>query len=295
MLTAKGADRALANGEELVSGSHPLVELAVGQVRILELIASGSPLRTTLDALLVFLEQDLPEMLCSILLLDDEGACLRHGSAPSLPDAYSKAIDGSRVGPRAGSCGTAAHRGEQVVVADIETDPLWTDYRELARPHGLRACWSTPILSPEEGLLGTFAMYFRSPRSPNAEHHRVIEIATHIAAIAIAKDRREKVARESAERYRLLNLATNDAVWDWDVKKDTLWWNERGRAPLRLRGFRGQQRLFLVGSSASTPKTESASTRAFATRPPAARTAGEKTTASGGGTAPTPTFKIAAT
>jgi len=226
MSMPKGEERALANGDELVSGSHPLLDLAVGQVRILELIASGSPLQQTLDALLVFLERDLPEMLCSILLLDDEGACLRHGSAPSLPNAYSKAIDGSRIGPSAGSCGTAAYRREQVVVADIETDPLWTEYRELARPHGLRACWSTPILSPEEGLLGTFAMYFRSPRTPSPEHHRVIEIATHIAAIAIAKDLREKAARENAERYRLLNLATNDAVWDWDVKKDTLWWND---------------------------------------------------------------------
>lgn len=226
MSMARGAEKALTNGDELVSGSHPLLDLAVGQVRILELIASGSPLRQTLDALLVFLEQDLPEMLCSILLLDDEGACLRHGSAPSLPDTYSKAIDGSPIGPNAGSCGTAAYRKEQVVVAEIETDPLWRDYRELARQHGLQACWSTPIVSPEEGLLGTFAMYFRTPRTPSAEHHRVIEIATHIAAIAIAKDLREQAARGNAERYRLLNLATNDAVWDWDVRKDTLWWND---------------------------------------------------------------------
>jgi diguanylate cyclase (GGDEF)-like protein/PAS domain S-box-containing protein len=226
MVMARGAENVLASGDDVVSGSHPLVDLAVGQVRILELIATGSPLRQTLDALLVFLEQDLPEMLCSILLLDGDGACLRHGSAPSLPEAYLRAIDGCPIGPRAGSCGTAAYLGEPVVVADIASDPLWTDYRDLARQHGLQACWSTPILGPEGGVLGTFAMYFRAPRTPSAEHHRVIEIATHIAAIAISKDLREKAAREGAERYRLLNLATNDAVWDWDVRKNTLWWND---------------------------------------------------------------------
>jgi diguanylate cyclase (GGDEF)-like protein/PAS domain S-box-containing protein len=226
--TAKYAKNTVPGvGDELVSGAHPLVDLAVGQVRILELIAAGSPLQQTLDALLIFLEQDLPEMLCSVLLFDAEAQCLRHGSAPSLPERYSKAIDGAPIGPSAGSCGSAAYRKEQVIVVDIELDPLWNDYRALARSHGLRACWSTPILSPDEGLLGTFAMYFRQPRTPNAEHQRVVEIATHIAAIAIAKERRERRARESAERYRLLALATNDAVWDWDVKKDTLWWNDR--------------------------------------------------------------------
>ena len=226
MVIARGEQNSLAGGDEFVSGSHPLLDLAVGQVRILELIATGSPLQRTLDALLVFLEQDLPEMLCSVLLLDDEGTRLRHGSAPSLAEAYFTAIDGSRIGPSAGSCGTAAYRREQVVVTDIMNDPLWPDYRELALQHGLRACWSTPIFGPQGDLLGTFAMYFRTPGSPSAEHQRVIEIATHIAAIAISKDLREKEAREGAERYRLLNLATNDAVWDWDVRKETLWWND---------------------------------------------------------------------
>jgi len=237
MITMRGTENALADTEDAVSGSHPLVDLAVGQVRILELIATGAPLHQTLDALLVFLEQDLPEMLCTILLLDEDGARLRHGSAPSLPESYSRALDGAPIGPRAGSCGTAAYLREQVVVDNIETDPLWTDYRELARQHGLRASWSTPIIGPEAQLLGTFAMYFRTPRSPAPEHHRVIGVATHIAAIAIAKDLREKAARDGAERYRLLNLATNDAVWDWDVRKDNLWWND------------GVQRLFGYAAS----------------------------------------------
>jgi diguanylate cyclase (GGDEF)-like protein/PAS domain S-box-containing protein len=177
-------------------------------------------------------------MLCTILLMDSEEGRLRHGSAPSLPESYYRAIDGAPIGPSAGSCGTAAYRKEQVVVTDIETDPLWADYRELARQHGLRACWSTPIFGSDGNVLGTFAMYFRTARRPDPEHHRVIEIATHIAAIAISKERRRQAALESAERYRLLNLATNDAVWDWDVRKERLWWNEGVE---RLFGYRAAE------------------------------------------------------
>ena len=203
-----------------------LTNLAVGQNRVLELIAGGAPLRKTLTALLLFVEQEVPELLCSVLLLDADGVHLRHGAAPSLPDTYNRLIDGASIGPRAGSCGTAAYLARQVVVRDIETDPLWAEYRGLARPHGLRACWSTPILGPSGHVLGTFAMYFREPRTPGDVHQRLIGIATHVAAIAIVKELRDRALQESEERYRLLNLATNDAVWDWDLTANTLWWNE---------------------------------------------------------------------
>ena len=125
-----------------------LINLAYGQNRILELIAGGASLRDSLTSLLRFIEHEVPELLCSVLLLDADGLHLRHGSAPSLPADYCRAIDGASIGPRAGSCGTAAYLGKQIIVSDIETDPLWADYKELARPHGLRACWSTPILGP---------------------------------------------------------------------------------------------------------------------------------------------------
>lgn len=214
-----------------------LVNLALGQNDILELIANGTPLRDTLSALLRFLERDVPEMLGSVLLLDADGVHLRHGAAPSLPGAYSTAIDGASIGPSAGSCGTAAFRKEQVVVTDTHVDPLWADYRELARQHGLRACWSTPIFRGER-VIGTFAMYFRESRDPARIHYQLIDIATHIAAIAIGKHIRETTIRDSEERYRLINLATNDAVWDWDLKKNTLWWNDSVE---RLFGYRASE------------------------------------------------------
>ena len=169
--------------------------LIAGQGRVLEMIATGAPFQQTLDALVRTIEADSPELLGSILLLDDDGKHLRHGAAPSLPAAYSRAIDGGAIGPRAGSCGTAAFRREQVLAADIEIDPLWADYRELAAAHGLRACWSTPIFDANRRVLGTFALYFRAPALPTDRHAQLIEMATHTAAIAIAnmKSERERV------------------------------------------------------------------------------------------------------
>jgi len=169
--------------------------LIAGQRAVLEMIATGAPFQQTLDALVRTIEADSPDLLGSILLLDDDGKHLRHGAAPSLPAAYNRAIDGGAIGPRAGSCGTAAFRREQVIVADIEIDPLWADYRELAAAHGLRACWSTPIFDASRGVLGTFALYFRAPAWPTDRHAQLIEIATHTAAIAIAnmKSDRERV------------------------------------------------------------------------------------------------------
>ena len=104
----------------------------------------------------------------SVLLLDEDGQHLRHGAAPSLAEAYTKAIDGVRIGPKVGSCGTAVYRREPVIVTDIMSDPLWEDYRELVAPYGYRSCWSTPILSHQGTVLGVFAMYSMSVREPTA-------------------------------------------------------------------------------------------------------------------------------
>jgi PAS domain S-box-containing protein len=161
--------------------------LTAAQKQVLELIATGAPLADVLDALVRLLEAQSPAMLCSILLLDADGLHLRHGAAPNLPASYTQLVDGVAIGPNVGSCGTAAYRREAVIVSDISTDPLWADYRDLAREHGLKACWSTPIFATSGRVLGTFAMYYREPRDPSAEDFELIEVATHIAGIAIER------------------------------------------------------------------------------------------------------------
>ncbi len=190
--------------------------ISATQNTILEMVASGAPLPAVLDTLTRAIEEMAPDMLTSILLLED-GVHLRHGAAPSLPEAYIQAIDGAPIGEGAGSCGTAAWRGETVAVDDIANDPLWQDYRDLALPHGLRACWSTPILSPNGDVLGTFAVYYRAPRKPADHHNELIGMAVHAAAIAILRDREERALRESERRFHDIVNASADWVWEIDA------------------------------------------------------------------------------
>jgi GAF domain-containing protein len=146
--------------------------------------AKGEPLESVLDRHLLAVESTAePDTITSILLLD--GTTLRHGAAPRLPLEYRNAINGSQIGPTAGSCGTAAFLGHPVYVSDIANDPLWENYRDLALDHGLRACWSTPIRNSENRLLGTFAVYHQRPRSPTDEELESIRTITEHVARAI--------------------------------------------------------------------------------------------------------------
>ena len=175
-----------------------------GQWKVIEAVAGGAPLRAVLESIVQLIERQSKSMLCSILLYDAETKTLRHGAAPSLPAAFVAELDGEPVGPEAGSCGTAAHLGERVVVEDIATHPYWIRYRESALAHGLRACWSTPIFSPERELLGTFAMYYRHARGPSLEEQHWVGTATHLAAIALLRARGEQALKDSGkEREKL--------------------------------------------------------------------------------------------
>jgi PAS domain S-box-containing protein len=172
--------------------------------RILAMVMAQSPLRTTLDALCLNIEQHHPGTVCSILLLDADGVTLRSGAAPSLPEEYNRAIDGLKIGARVGSCGTAVYRKQPVIVSDIASDPLWTEYRVLALSVGLRACWSTPIIAQNGEVLGTFAIYYRETRVPDAEDLRLIAHASHLVALAIERDRDKSQLKAAEDRYRTL-------------------------------------------------------------------------------------------
>jgi PAS domain S-box-containing protein len=171
---------------------------------VLEMISSQASLPEVLECICKVMEQQFPGMLCSVLLLDSDGSTLRHGAAPSLPAEYCRAIDGCRIGPGVGSCGTAAHSGKAVVVSDIANDILWKDFRQLALPHNLKACWSTPIFSRAGKVLGTFAVYYREVREPDPQHWQMIECATHLAGIAIERERADAELRSAETKYRTL-------------------------------------------------------------------------------------------
>ncbi len=191
-----------------------LVEI---QNRALERIATGAPLTETVSQLLEELEKLDPEMLTSVLLMSDDGTRVRHCAAPRLPAAYMAALDGARIGPAAGSCGTAAWRRQQVVVSDITRDPLWNDYRALASEHGLRACWSTPIFGTDAILLGTFAIYYREPKEPEPKHQRTIEAIAHTVAIAIDRARAAQTLIQKEAHLEAAQQHGNIGSWEVEL------------------------------------------------------------------------------
>ena len=160
-----------------------------GQGRVLEMIAQGATLSDVLANLVTLIEAQSEGMICSVLQLSEDGKHILHGAAPHLPEIYVQAVNGAPIGPKNGSCGTAMYRGQPVIVTDMLTDPLWEDYRELAKLSGLRACWSTPIFTGQGKVLGSFAMYYREPQAPTGSEARLTEVATHIAGIAIEHER----------------------------------------------------------------------------------------------------------
>jgi PAS domain S-box-containing protein len=176
--------------------------LLAGEKRILESIAWRKRLPDVLNEICRFIEELSPGVMSSILLLDPDGKSLRPVAAPNLPEEWTRAITPLAIGPSVGSCGGAAWGKEQVVVSDIASDPRWTgypDYCALALKCGLRACWSTPILSAAGELLGTFAMYYQEPRSPLATDQEVIKQVTHLASVAIEHDRAAEALRRARD------------------------------------------------------------------------------------------------
>ena len=193
-----------------ISDRKQVKALLAGQNLILEMIATGAQLPDVLGKLAQFIEKQLPPSKCSFLLLDKNGVNLRHGAAPSLPESYNQAIDGMIIGPFIGSCGTAAYWGEPVIVKDISTHPLWLEYRDLARSHGLLACWSWPIFSTVGKVLGTFAMYYSEPRTPTWHEQELIDKITQLARIAIERS----CAEEELQRRNAMLKAQQEAAID---------------------------------------------------------------------------------
>jgi diguanylate cyclase (GGDEF)-like protein len=158
--------------------------LLMAQTQVLEQVASGSVLTGILNSLCLLLEQELPSAFCSVLLMDEHSKTLGSGVGPSLPEDYARALNGLVVGEQAGSCGTAAYRGEAVFVNDIATDPLWAPFRDLALSHNINACWSIPFFSKTGEVLGTFALSHQVPCEPSQDHIQIMKTAAHLASIA---------------------------------------------------------------------------------------------------------------
>jgi PAS domain S-box-containing protein len=217
------------------SGSDQIGAFDASERDVLERIAAGAPLGAILEDIVRLVERQAPGMRCSILLLDREQQCVRYGAAPSLPPEFSRAIDGSPIGPEEGSCGAAAFLGARVIVEDIAVHPYWTAYKDLALPHGLRACWSSPIFSTTREVLGTFAMYYSEPRGPVPREIAWVDAATHLAAVAIGHEAAAQALRRSEARYRRIADTAHEGIWLLDAAGRTLFANQRLAEILRCR------------------------------------------------------------
>jgi PAS domain S-box-containing protein len=195
--------------------------------KVLELNSGKkASLQAILDYFLNGIEKIFPGMCCSVLALDDDQIHLRHLSAPGLPPAYTLAVDGMAIGPVAGSCGTALYRKEKVIVGNIATDPLWADFKDLALSYGLKACWSIPLVNAKEEVLAAFAAYYKVPKTPDQIELTIIERAANLVTLVIESKTAEEELNISNERYMLATKATNDAIWDRDMRTEMYFWGE---------------------------------------------------------------------
>lgn len=175
-----------------------------------------SVLENTLDFYLKQLQELHSGMICSVLRL--KGNRLYNWSTPGLSATYLSFIEGGEIGENVGSCGTAAYRKEKVVVTDIENDPLWANFREIAAKEGIRSCWSFPIMDSHNQVMGTFAIYYKKQKSPSKEEEDTLERAKNLLMIILENKLAMEAVKSSNRNYDMVALATNDAIWDWDIE-----------------------------------------------------------------------------
>jgi diguanylate cyclase (GGDEF)-like protein/PAS domain S-box-containing protein len=199
---------------------------------VMESMATDNDFSDILKTISLSVEQQNSDMLCSILLLDNEGKHLLTGSAPSLPDFYNAAIHGMEIGMGAGSCGTAAFTGKGVIVDNTQTHPYWAAFKELANIAGLMSCWSEPICSSQGKILGTFAIYHRYAHQPTKTDIRLIEQSANLASIAIEKYQAKLALKSSDERWEFAVEGSGDGVWDRDLQTDQIIYSKRWKEML---------------------------------------------------------------
>jgi diguanylate cyclase (GGDEF)-like protein/PAS domain S-box-containing protein len=187
------------------------------QVDVLRRIAQNEPLAQVLTRLCEFAQQQIPDAIASVMIVDGRGESVVECIAPQLPATYRDALTGARAEPGAGSCGTAIAERRIVVTEDIAHDPLWRDYRAYALPHGLHACWSHPIVSAGSRVLGSFALYFPAPRKAAAGELQIGQMGAELAAVAIDRHQTGEALQQSEAEYRAMFESNPYPMWVCDT------------------------------------------------------------------------------
>lgn len=202
------------------------VEEALRRSEVLEELASGASLNEILTALVINAEKHDPEMLCSVMLLAEDGSHLRYAAAPSLPDFFVEAMNGLEIDHAVTSCGEAVFTGKRVIVEDIMSHPNWVGYRKLAKKADLGACWSEPVVSSTGEVLGTFAIYYRESRAPQQPDLDFIQDSAHLAAIAVERIQAEEELRKSEDLLKRTQAVGHVGSWVWNLNKGGMFWSD---------------------------------------------------------------------
>ena len=232
-----------------VIGRSREASLISEQNSLLEHVVRGGPAVEVLDHVCLAVERHVAgDVVATVLLADESGELLRPAAGPNCPQEYADAVNPVKIGPGFGSCGTAAHQRQPVIVSDISTDPLWKDFWQVALPHNLRSCWSVPILHSDGSVLGTFAVYSRTVRNPNEQELRVMEFLSRTAGIAIERQRTEEALRQSEQRALQASKAKSEFLANMSHEIRTPMSAILGHADLMLSYLKNPDNIACVGT-----------------------------------------------
>jgi len=201
----------LVNVVDVLTDITPTKVHEVLQRRVLQAMVNEASVVEVMNMVCREVERLAPEVAATVLRVDDTGH-LRPLAAPSMPAAYTDALDGVKIGPQAGACGTSAFLGRPVIVPDIATDPLWDEYRHLPLPEDVKACWSSPIKSSDGRVIGTFCFYFRERRLPDDFHHRLVDVCVYLCALALEREEARARIRQLAFYDELTGLPNRNLL-----------------------------------------------------------------------------------
>jgi hypothetical protein len=188
------------------------------ELKIFELNVEGKcSVEELMNTLLAGLEELYPNNMYSSILKVENNR-VYHIASPRLPTAYIELLNGSIIGPKAGSCGTAAFLKKQIIVEDINTDPLWDDYKEYIFPYGFNSCWSSPIISNKDNsVMATYAIYYKEKKKPSILELKTISRISQIIKVLLEDIKNNEAILLSNNRYSMVSMATNDAIYDSDL------------------------------------------------------------------------------
>lgn len=201
------------------------MQLALEREAFASITAGNRNFSEIADLVLKGIEAIYPGSLCSLLQLQRDGVTMRHISAPSLPAAYCNSIDGIKIGPAAGACGTAIYSGKMVITENIATDPNWLLYRDLALQFGLCSCWSHPLINAQGKAIGSFAIYNKQVGRPAEQEVMLVQRVANFLTLIFENLQAEQGLQKSNERFELATRATNEAIWDWELIENTVQWS----------------------------------------------------------------------